>query len=309
MIRRSRKTSTLKSSDDAPGSLLTTTLFAALIATTWVITCMLQAIIMATFGMILPKHRWQLMTGSSFRSVQALCIKIHPRLSVRVTKDSWQFPPEVISGKKAVLVVCNHRSFFDPFALCAGLLPLETKYVAKGDLFNIPFGGWAMRAAGDLPVKFDPKNNGGWGTVKGSTGVLLQQAEDALLAGVSIAIFPEGTRMGYCSERTAEASAHPTKLMPFKLPFFQLAKKHNIPVVVCAMHGADEIWPVGSSMLRPGTTTLHVSEPIHGADYDTDEAFADAARSRCGHSYQHLFEDEQDQPHTHSHQKQVWPLE
>jgi len=261
--------------------------------------------------MVLPKHRWQLITGYVFRSMQSLCIKVHPRLSVSVTRDSWRFPAEVVSGKSAVLVICNHRSFFDPFALCSGLLPLETKYVAKGDLFNIPFGGWAMRSAGDLPVQFDPKNNGGWGTIKGSTGILLKRAEDVLLSGVSIAIFPEGTRMGYCPERTAEASAHPSRLMPFKLPFFQLAKRHNIPVVVCAMHGTSDIWPVGSSILRPGKATIQVSAPIYGADFDSDEAFADAARSCMGSLYQRLCEDEQDQQLAlaRSHEKTTWPLD
>lgn len=212
---------------------------------------------------------------------------------LRVAPGSWTPPPEVVAGRKGVLVVCNHRSFMDPFALCSGLLPLETKYVAKGDLFSVPFGGWAMKNAGDLPVKFDPKGSkGGWGMVKGATGQLLLKAQETLLAGNSVAIFPEGTRMGFDAEKAAAAAADPSRLMEFKPPFFDLAKKSGVPVVVCAMRGADDVWPVGSNMMRGATITLSVSAPLDGADYADDAAFAAAARKRMGELYAKLCESE-----------------
>ena len=81
--------------------------------------------------------------------------------------------------------------------------------MAKSDLFKVPFGGWAMKRAGDLAVHFDAKRAGGWGTVKGSTGQLLAQAAAHFEAGNSICIFPEGNRMGVSAEKCVEAGARP----------------------------------------------------------------------------------------------------
>jgi 1-acyl-sn-glycerol-3-phosphate acyltransferase len=165
----------------------------------------------------------------------------------------------------------------------------SVKVVGKADVFRIPFFGWALRLAGKaLPVHFDPTKNGGWGTVKGSTGMLMKASEDALISGQSIGVAPEGARMGYDPPMAAEAAMDQTGLMPFKLPFFELARRLGVPVVVVVTHGADDILPVGSFWLRPGTATIHIRAPIYGADYASDQAFADAARSSMGRSYRRL---------------------
>ena len=48
-----------------------------------------------------------------------------PGVSVRKTTNSWSPTREMIDGKKGVMVICNHRSYMDPFALASALLPLE----------------------------------------------------------------------------------------------------------------------------------------------------------------------------------------
>ena len=98
--------------------------------------------------------------------------------------------------------------------------------------------------------------------------------------------------MGFDAEKAAAAAADPSRLMEFKPPFFDLAKKSGVPVVVCAMRGTDDVWPVGSNMMRGGTITLSVSAPLDGADYADDAAFAAAARKRMGELYAKLCESE-----------------
>ena len=275
-----------KLEDYDPPSKITTACLLVVAVSGWGVTWCAQIIFSCTIGLMMSKKRKQYWNGYLFRLLSAAPVaRLTPGIKVEKTKDSYEFTPDQINGKSAVMVVCNHRSDFDPFALAAAILPLETKYVAKSDLFKVPFGGWAMQRAGDLAVRFDPKRSGGWGTVKGSTGQLLAQAAAHFAAGNSVAIFPEGARMGISDEKCLEAKAHPSKLMLFKPPFFDLCKKNDVPVVIVSMKGTDEIWPMGTVSMRPHDVVVHVHEPIHGKDYESDQAFCDAARMICGQGY------------------------
>ncbi|KAJ8602209.1 hypothetical protein CTAYLR_003636 [Chrysophaeum taylorii] len=281
-----------KLEDYPKGKWLQTTCLLVLMLGGWVMAWLWQMAFTYTVGWFLKKKRLELWNGYLFRLFSAAPVAyLTPGVRLRVTKTSWKPPRDVIEGKKAVIVAANHRSFMDPFALAGGLLPLETKYVAKAELFQVPFGGWAMYRAGDLAVKFDKNKNQGWGTVKGSTKELLLQATDQLTSGNSIAIFPEGTRMGFVSDKALEAGQHESKLMAFKPPFFDLAKKLDVPVVCVAMRGTDEVWPVGSNMMRPADIIIDIAEPMNPNDYATDQEFADAARLKMGKMYQALCKD------------------
>ena len=268
-----------------PSKITTGCLFVVAIAG-WVTTWCAQIAFSYTFGLFMAPKRKEYWCGYLFRKLAAAPVALlTPGVQIEKTKDSYVFTPAQIRGESAVMVVCNHRSYLDPFALAAALLPLETKYVAKSDLFKVPFGGWAMQRAGDLAVRFDPNRAGGWGTVKGSTGQLLAQAEAHFRAGNSVAIFPEGNRIGVSVEKSVEAGKHASKLMVFKPPFFDLCKKNKVLVVCVSMCGSDEVWPVGVMSMRPGKVTVHVHAPIDGADFADDQAFCDAARAIVGEGY------------------------
>ncbi len=272
-------------------SFVTTVLFGALLSTTTILTCLVQVVILATAGPFVSRRRLRRATSSVFLLSIRACVLAHPFLHARVTPNSWRIPARVGSGELAVLFVFNHRSNFDLFAICgspSGRGLACAKLVGKADVFRIPFFGWALWLADRaLPVHFDPRKHGGWGTVPGSTRLLLKAAEEALLSGQSVGMAPEGARMGISQVMKAVATDH-TGLMPFKLPFFELARRLGVPVVPVAIHGADDILPVGSFWMRPGTTTVHFAAPIYGADYESDHAFADAVRSSVGRSYKWL---------------------
>ena len=276
----------MKDEDYQPRNPFTTACFLVIMLSGWVVTWVVQMAFSYSVGLTMSAKRKEYWNGYIFRVLSAAPVAtLTPGISVTKTKTSWTPTREMIDGKKGVMVICNHRSYMDPFALAAAMLPLETKYVAKSDLFKVPFGGWAMKNAGDLAVRFDANKNAGWGTVKGSTGQLLAQAAAHFAAGNSVAIFPEGARMGISDEKCLEAKAHPSKLMLFKPPFFDLCKKNDVPVVIVSMKGTDEIWPMGTVSMRPHDVVVHVHEPIHGKDYESDQAFCDAARMICGQGY------------------------
>ena len=76
--------------------------------------------------------------------------------------------------------------------------------------------------------------------------------------------------------------------MLFKPPFFDLCKKMAVPVVCVSLLGSDEIWPVGEMKMRPADCVVHVHAPMHGKDYESDQAFCDACRMKVGEGYQML---------------------
>jgi 1-acyl-sn-glycerol-3-phosphate acyltransferase len=222
----------MKLEDYKPVSYATTACLFAIAIAGWVATWCAQMAFTYSVGLTMSKKRLEFWNGYIFRLLAAAPVaNLTPGVTVTKTRTSWAPTKAMTDGESPVMVICNHRSYMDPFALASALLPLETKYVAKSDLFKVPFGGWAMKNAGDLAVRFDANKNAGWGTVKGSTGQLLAQAAAHFEAGNSVCIFPEGARMGISDEKCLEAKAHPSKLMLFKPAFFDLCKKQGVPVV------------------------------------------------------------------------------
>ncbi|MGA8534421.1 MAG: lysophospholipid acyltransferase family protein [Candidatus Tumulicola sp.] len=80
-----------------------------------------------------------------------------------------------------LIVACNHRSYFDPPALC--FCPRRIRFMAKKELFEIPILGPLIRAVGAYPVDR-----------RGSAKAAIKQSLAVLQSGGVVGIFPEGTR-------------------------------------------------------------------------------------------------------------------
>ena len=78
--------------------------------------------------------------------------------------------------------------------------------------------------------------------------------------------------------------------MPFKPPFFDCARKNGVPVVCVSMAGTDAVWPVKTLSMRPGKVTVHIHQPIDGAEFADDQAFCDACREVVGKGYLDLID-------------------
>ena len=81
-----------------------------------------------------------------------------------------------------------------------------------------------------------------------------------MLEGISVVIFPEGTR-----------SAPGQDLLPFKKGGFMLALETGFPVVPIAVRGSAELLPRGSWQPAPGEIEVVVGTPIPVAGMDRDE--------------------------------------
>ncbi|MBK8413665.1 MAG: lysophospholipid acyltransferase family protein [Bacteroidetes bacterium] len=129
------------------------------------------------------------------------------------------------SLKQYVMIVAPHTSNWDFFVGLAArsILKLDTKYVAKKELFRFPFG-WIFKSLGGFPVDRSKNNN-----FVDAVSDLFNEYQR-----FSICITPEGTR-SYAPK--------------WKTGFYYIAQKANIPVVMVAFdYGRKEV-KVGSTLL------------------------------------------------------------
>jgi len=141
---------------------------------------------------------------------------------------------------QAYVFAANHRSNFDIFALVA-VLPGRFLWVAKKSLFHIPVLGQALSRMGSIPVDRDNLRS----AVKS-----LDQATAIVKSGVSLIIFPEGTR------------ALTRELLPFKKGVFIMAIKAGQPIVPVSISGTRFIQPRGTIRMIPGPIKVVISPPI-----------------------------------------------
>lgn len=136
--------------------------------------------------------------------------------------------------------VANHVSWVDVWVLAA-MLPGRARFLAKRELFMVPFFGSAMKEAGHIPI--DRQNRRAAFDAYGEAVHLIQQGTRAI-------IFGEGTR------------SRDGTLQPLKKGPFVLAIQAGVPAVPVFIEGTFAVLPKGSMMLRPGPITVQVGEPL-----------------------------------------------
>jgi 1-acyl-sn-glycerol-3-phosphate acyltransferase len=140
-------------------------------------------------------------------------------------------------------VVCpNHVSYFDTPVLLSSV-PVNFRFLAKQELFSIPFIGGHLRRAGNISVPLeDPR---------AALRVLTAAGKAMKERGLSMLVFPEGGR------------SEDGSLQPFKDGAAYLAVKGGVPIVPIAIIGVRDILPMHSHHVRPGKVTLRVGDPIY----------------------------------------------
>ena len=163
---------------------------------------------------------------------------------------------EGIEHGKPYIFAANHQSQFDIFVL-QGFLGFDFRWLAKKELFKVPVFGYAMRLAGYIPVD----RSHGRQALKS-----LDEAAERIAAGVSVVIFPEGTR------------SMDGNLLPFKPGAMVLAIKAGVPVVPVAIVGTHQVLPKGKLLARSGRVIIRVGEPIATRGYVLKDKRVLAAR-------------------------------
>ena len=149
-----------------------------------------------------------------------------------------------------VLYVGNHRSYFD---IVTGyiVVPGQTGFIAKKEMEKIPLLSTWMRFVYCLFLdRENPK--------EGLKTIL--QAIDYVKNGISICIFPEGTR-----NKGEELS-----LLPFKEGAFKIATKTGCPIVPISMNNTAEIFENHFPKIKKTHVVLEYGTPIYPNELDKD---------------------------------------
>lgn len=148
---------------------------------------------------------------------------------------------EELSPESQYVFMANHRSLFDiPVLLTT--LPGQTRFLAKKSLFQIPLFGWAIKMGGFVTI--DRKD---LSTARDSFSDAVAQLEEA---GVSVLVFPEGTR------------SLDENLLAFQRGGFLLALKSGFSIVPVGIAGTAKVQPKKSLVIRPGTVRVNYGSPV-----------------------------------------------
>lgn len=152
---------------------------------------------------------------------------------------------ENISKDTPCIYMSNHQSYFDIFALLAGL-PVDFKFIMKKELMKIPILGTAMKRAGYISLDREDSRK---------AIVSVNMAADRIRNGASVLIFPEGTRSedGVVGE--------------FKKGGFHLAMKAGCDIVPVAILKSRDIVPKGSLKVNSGTIYFNIGKAIPVKEY------------------------------------------
>ena len=139
------------------------------------------------------------------------------------------------------IVVSNHQSWFDVFAL-ASALPVRYRFVAKQELGEIPVFGRAWKSCGHVSVDR--------GNREAAIEALDQAWREVHEDKLTMVLFPEGTR------------SPDGRLKDFKKGAFVLAVQGQVPLVPVAVLGSRRILGKGDLRVRSGEIRIRIGKPI-----------------------------------------------
>src|SRR5499425_2418392 len=147
------------------------------------------------------------------------------------------------------LFVANHTSSADAPAV-VGAIPRRIAILLKESLFRWPIVGQAFQLARFIPVNRSERD---------SAIQSLEKAIEALKAGQSFLIYPEGTR------------SPDGRLQEFKKGAAVMAIKSGVPIVPMACSGAHLVMEKRSLVVRPGTILVEFLAPINSTEYTLEQ--------------------------------------
>ena len=164
-----------------------------------------------------------------------------------------------IDPARSYIYMSNHQSNFDIPVLLAHL-PVQFRWLAKAELFKIPIFSRAMRGAGY--VRIDRFN-------RESAIQSIKEAAAKMKDGVSVMIFPEGTR------------SHDGSIRPFKKGGFVMAVDTGVPIVPVILRGTLPIMDKNSWRINAGNVSLQIEKPIDTTGYtrETKDELIETVRS------------------------------
>lgn len=164
-----------------------------------------------------------------------------------------------------VLFIANHRSYFDillTYSRCKNL----TGYISKKEMEKIPgLSIWMKR----LYCLFLDRENARAGLKTILTAI------DYVKRGISICIFPEGTRN----------SGKELSMLPFHEGSFKIALKTGCPIVPISLNNTAEIFENHMPRIKKTHVVIEYGQPIYPNELDAD------AKKQIGSHVQHIIQE------------------
>ena len=156
---------------------------------------------------------------------------------------------ENVPKDEPVLYIGNHRSYFD-IVMTYIRVPRPTGYIAKIEMLKIPLLSHWMKY---LHCLFLDRND-----IKQGMKIILT-AIDKVKSGISICVFPEGTR-----------NKVPDTFMEFHEGTFKIAAKTGCPIIPMAINNAGQIFEDHIPWIKKTHVVLEYGKPIYVKDLDKE---------------------------------------
>ena len=146
------------------------------------------------------------------------------------------------------MFLINHQSDLD-IEIMELITDKELAWIAKKELFEVPFFGLAMKLPKHIAVERQNKK---------SLLKLLKDAKDRLEKGKTLAIFPEGTR------------SRSEKMLPFKNGAKIIADKYRLRVQPVVLIGTRNCFDIKTYTSNPGTVKAIFMDSFIASEKDED---------------------------------------
>ena len=140
--------------------------------------------------------------------------------------------------KEPCVIASNHQSTWETLAFQT-IFPPHT-WVLKKELLWIPVFGWDLAMLNPIVIKRSDKYS--------AMKKVINQGGDRLNNGISVVIFPEGTRQPH------------KKLGYYQKGAVAIAKKSGKPIQP-VFHNSGKCWPKGGFLKKPGVITIVIGKP------------------------------------------------
>ncbi|MBO4285748.1 MAG: 1-acyl-sn-glycerol-3-phosphate acyltransferase [Bacilli bacterium] len=189
---------------------------------TYIVALLLVMLFLQIMGMILlfvhkkmPNNKLITHRARFFLKNGLALINFHSNIKVK-TKGLAKLPKN-----ERFLLVCNHRSNYDPMISIVELMRYQVDFITKDSNMRIPIGGNYLKTLNFLPVdRNDPMQS------LQMMNKAVQLIQDDVC---SIGVYPEGTR------------GHTDKMLPFHEGVFNIALKAECPIVIATVKNTDQI--------------------------------------------------------------------
>ena len=150
--------------------------------------------------------------------------------------------------KEPCIIISNHQSTWETLAFQT-IFPAHT-WVLKRELLWLPVFGWSLALLNPIIINRGDKLN--------AIKKVIRQGADRLKRGISIVIYPEGTRQPY------------NQLGVYQNGGSAIAKKTGYSIVP-VYHNAGKLWAKGAFIKKPGAITLVIGKAISPSNLKPSE--------------------------------------